>query len=116
MSDEPIAESAKPGYKAGNRYIDRSYQEFYGEIKRSIEGLRKFFESQAVNLENEVQLIIKSDSKDQLLIEHTLDSLLSGISLGLNPNSFNKLLDYYSKIDKKSADFYRKEYETLKKS
>ena len=85
-------------------------------IFEMIEGLRKQIEEIMPSVRESIDDIINNKTTSTAVIEQVLDRLLDFASLGLGEAEFRKLNQYYVGINKKNADFYEREFESLKKN
>ncbi len=81
------------------------------EIKNLIVSFQERMGEHLPALENEVNQIITSQSKDVRAIENLLDSLLSLTMMGLGEKLFIQLVEYYKTVDAEGAAFYWKEFD-----
>jgi hypothetical protein len=95
---DAIMDEAKPGRKAGNDVIDKII-----EIAKFARKQAKFNLSYHKPL---IDYIIKSNNKDNMYIERTLDSLTDLMYMGEGVKEFNRLIDYYKNIDFDGARSY----------
>lgn len=107
---DAIARENMPGYKAGNQVIDA----FYENVRKSISKLSGLIEIKKRYALEEAKILLKRKSTDNRRIECTLDSLLELVEWGEAEKEFQSLVNYYSQVNKKGANFYRKEYAKLK--
>jgi hypothetical protein len=112
---DPIMNCAKPGYKAGNPFIDEDYNNFKKEIIDVVENLKKITINFLPELKKEVNLIINKQIKSCQRIEKTLDNLLTFTQIGVGDKEFKKLNKYYSKINLSYSKEYDKFYKEFTK-
>lgn len=86
-------------------------KDLFQDIKASIEAFQEILKQHLPALEAEVNDLINSGSRDNSLIENTLDTLLSLTDMGVGKHLFVRLLEYYKTIDAEGAAFYWNEYD-----
>jgi hypothetical protein len=64
-------------------------------------------------LEQEVNSLIESKSRDENNIEYTLDVILSLTMHGVGNALYIKLLNYYKTVNSEGANFYWQDYDKL---
>lgn len=87
----------------------------YEDISEMIEGLRKQIEEIMPSVRESIDTIINNKITSTAAIEQVLDRLLDFTSLGLGEAEFRKLNQYYVGINKKNADFYKRQFEELQR-
>jgi hypothetical protein len=83
----------------------------FNQIKQIIEEFQNSLQQHLPSLEAEITVLINTGVKDKIIIENTLDTLLSLTDMGIGEALFVKLLEYYKTIDAEGALFYWNEYD-----
>jgi hypothetical protein len=78
----------------------------FNQLKETIIAFQQSLQAHLPALEIEINAIIDSKVQDQNTIEHSLDTLLSLVNMGVGKELFVKLLEYYKTIDTEGATFY----------
>jgi hypothetical protein len=78
----------------------------FNQLKETIKAFQQSLQAHLPALEIEINAIIDSKVQDQNTIEHSLDTLLSLVNMGVGKELFVKLLEYYKTIDTEGATFY----------
>lgn len=84
--------------------------------KEIIESIKLFQKSIAIHipaLKRETNNLIKRKEKDNSVIEHLLDSLLSLNMAGVDKDLFFRLLEYYRTINPIAAEDYLRFYKEI---
>lgn len=87
------------------------HTEGFKNLKDNLAAMKKGMMKNLPAIREEIEEVITSESKNNLRITHTLETLLGYMEMEVGEREFLQLNAYYEGVNKKEADFYKKEYE-----
>jgi predicted house-cleaning noncanonical NTP pyrophosphatase (MazG superfamily) len=103
--------------------LDSAISDYFQEITKDKKGRRhtknkmkdllNYLKKMEPKLLEEVEEVIKDKEKDYQTIERHLDYLLTGATVGIGKNAFQKLNDYYRTLNPQGAEWYQKHLNDL---
>jgi hypothetical protein len=104
---------ALPGLGYFRNYKPSAMDKLVSDIKQLADAFQQSMKVHLPVLEQEVDKIIKRQSRNEKEIEYMLDTLYSLVLSGMDNGLFIKLLDYYKTVNGEAADWYWNEYDKL---
>jgi hypothetical protein len=104
---DAVNDAAKPGRKAGNDLVDT-----IAELAKQARASAKL---SSTHLHKLVDILIKTECREDMEIERTLDLLMECMELGYGKKDFEKLLGYYKGVSQPGYQFYKDDYDKKKR-